>query len=1454
MYLIFDTETTGLPKDYKAPITDTENWPRCVQIAWQLHDKWGSLLEMGSAIIKPEGFNIPYQSEQIHGISTLLAQEKGQDLKLILETFNDVIKKAEFIVGQNIDFDINIMACEFYRMDIETALTKMPTLDTCTEDTANLCQLPGGKGGRYKLPTLSELHNFLFDDTFKEAHNATADVEATARSFFELIRKKVYTREQLRQDQNYLDDFYAQNNIVIEPVGIKHENLKEESRKIAKKTAPKPDKTSGIDETTKTVFEHATFAHLHVHTQYSILESTLEIDHMIQSASVSGMSAVAITDLGNMMGAFAFNQKVQAYNLKIEKANQELPESDHQPTLLPIIGSEFNVCEDHLNKSIKDNGYRIVLLAKNKKGYQNLIKLSSISHTEGFYYVPRIDKNLLLEHQDNIIVLSGNLDGEIPAKILNVGEHQAEEALQWWHNHFGEDFYLELNRHGLETEDHVNEVLIALAEKYNIKLIATNDVYYNKPEDAEAQDILVCVKEGEYRSTPKGLGRGYRKGLRNNQFYFKSTEEMKALFEDIPQAIINIKEVVDKIEPYTLQQDVLLPKFEIPEEFQDLNDTEHNGPLGQAKYLKHLTYEGAEKRWGNISSDIKERIEFELKTIIDAGYQGYFLIVWDLIAEARKMGVSVGPGRGSAAGSAVAYCLWITNIDPIKYDLLFERFLNPDRVSMPDIDIDFDDDGRQKVIEFVTQKYGQENVAQIITYGTMGAKSAIRDTGRVLELPLGQTDRLAKMIPNVSLNLIANDNEKTKEKIKSLRQDDKTQLFQVKDIYFGDTDEAQVLQQAAKVEGSVRNTGVHACGFIITPEKITNLVPIATAKDTDMYVTQFDNSVVEKAGLLKMDFLGLKTLSIIKDAVKIIKATHGKVLNPDAFPLDDLKTFDLFQKGQTIGIFQFESTGMRKSLKELKPTVFEDLIAMVSLYRPGPMDYIPLYVERKHGTSEIEYDLPIMENILKETYGVTVYQEQVMRLSQVIADFSRGDADKLRKAMGKKIFKDLQVLKPKFIKNGLKNGHPAEVLEKIWKDWEKFASYAFNKSHATCYAFISFQTAYLKAHYPAEFMASVLSHNMNDIKKLTFYMDECKHAGIPVLGPDVNESWYKFAVNKQGAIRFGMGGIKGVGQGAVENIVSERKENGSFSSIFDFAKRVDLRAVNKRVFEGLAYAGGFDLLSNAADRAQYFASDDKGNSFIDKAIRFGNKFKENENSAQMSLFGEESFQMSLPEPELPEAEPWNIMRRLSLEKEVVGIYISGHPLDNFKFELKYYCNLDLRTLIHYNNDMLHRDFNIGGIVTKVEHLTTKNGKGWARFIMEDYEESYEFRIFDEEYLKFRHFINVNSFLMMKIKIVPGWQGQEYRLQFLNFMLLQDVIDQMSKRLTIYVNITDLNPKRMDEYAALLKKFKGKKELNFLVFQMEEQLKLHLNSRKFKINITKELLEELDDLDWKYDLK
>ena len=890
------------------------------------------------------------------------------------------------------------------------------------------------------------------------------------------------------------------------------------------------------------------------------------------------MSAVALTDHANMMGAFHFVKEVKAHNRMVEEA--EAKETDNEDTIKrnfikPIIGCEFFVCDDHSNKNVKDYGYQMVLLAKNKNGYHNLAKMSSIAYTDGFYYVPRIDKSIISQFKDDIIVLSGNLYGEVASKILNIGENQAEEALLWWKDVFKDDFYLEIMRHGQEDEERANKVLVEFAKKHQVKLVATNNTYYCAKGDAEAHDILLCVKDGEKQATPIGRGRGYRYGLPNQEYYFKSGSEMKELFKDLPDSILNIQEIVDKIEPFELARDVLLPEFEIPVEFKIKEDEADGGKRGENAYLRHLTYEGAKKRYGEITDEIRERIDFELTTVENSGYPGYFLIVEDFIREARNMDVSVGPGRGSAAGSVVAYCLWITNIDPLKYDLLFERFLNPDRVSMPDIDIDFDDEGRGRVMDYVINKYGANQVAQIITYGTMAAKSSIRDTARVLDLPLNDADRIAKLIPNMSkLSKIFGVPEADLKK--RFRSDELEKVNSLLNISEGDDLEAQTVNMARILEGSLRNTGIHACGVIITPDDITNFVPVATAKDSDLYVTQFDNSVVENAGLLKMDFLGLKTLTLIKDTVKIVKARHGIQLDPDEFPLDDATTYELFQRGDTVGIFQYESVGMQKHLKDLKPSVFDDLIAMNALYRPGPMEYIPSFIARKNGEEEIAYDLPVMEENLKETYGITVYQEQVMLLSQKLAGFSKGDADVLRKAMGKKIFSLLQKLKPQFLDGGEKNGHPREILEKIWKDWEAFASYAFNKSHSTCYAYIAYQTAYLKAHYPAEYMAAVLSNNMNDIKQVTFFMEECKRMGLEVLGPDVNESYYKFAVNKDNAVRFGMGAIKGVGRSAVETIVENRKENGAFKSVFDLAKRIDLRAANKKAFENLALAGGFD--------------------------------------------------------------------------------------------------------------------------------------------------------------------------------------------------------------------------------------------------------------------------------------
>jgi DNA polymerase-3 subunit alpha len=1492
MYLIFDTETTGLPRNWAAPISDTNNWPRCIQIAWQLHDAMGNLIEHQDYLVKPEGFNIPYDAERIHGISTELAQEQGIPLAEVLEKFNTALAKAKFIVGQNVGFDVNIMGCEFYRLGVNSPMAAMPVLDTCTEVTADLLKLPGGRGGRYKLPTLTELHGFLFGVPFAEAHNATADVEATTRCFLELIRREVFTKKELDIPADYFREFSENNPKQIELIGLKHINLKQASEEIRKQFQKQAvvvptDEEKQVDYNTADVG----FVHLHNHTQFSVLQSTISVKDLVNAAVQNKMPAVAMTDHANLMGAFHFVRDILYHNKSAQAKNKQAEENGETPTetiVKPIVGCEFYVCDDLKDKSRKDNGYQIVFLAKTKKGYHNLAKLSSIAYTEGFYYVPRIDRKAIQQYKEDIIVLSGNLYGEIPSKVLNIGENQAEEALIWWKQEFGEDFYIELMRHNQEDENRVNVSLISLAKKHQVKTVATNNVFYINKEDANAHDILLCVRDGEKQSTPIGRGRGYRYGFNNQEYYFKSGDEMKKLFHDLPEAITTTEEIVNKIEIYDLSREVLLPKFDIPEEFLVAEDEADGGKRGENKYLAHLTFEGAKKRYGEITPEIQERLDFELKTIENTGYPGYFLIVQDFIAAARRMDVSVGPGRGSAAGSVVAYCLGITNIDPLLYDLLFERFLNPDRVSMPDIDIDFDDEGRSRVMDYVINKYGSKQVAQIITYGTMAAKSSVRDTARVLDLPLFEADKIAKLIPT-TLNLakiFTLDNDKLKAALRAEEYDKVKELIELANAndLGGET-----IQQAKILEGNLRNTGIHACGVIITPSDITNFVPVATAKDSDLYVTQFDNSVVESAGLLKMDFLGLKTLTLIKDTVKLVKYRTGVELDPDAFPIDDVKTYELFQRGETVGIFQYESTGMQKYLKDLKPTVFGDLIAMNALYRPGPLEYIPSFVRRKNGEEPITYDLEANEEYLKETYGITVYQEQVMLLSQKLANFSKGDADVLRKAMGKKQKDVLDKMKSKFIEQAVGNGHAEDKLEKIWKDWEAFAQYAFNKSHSTCYAWIAYQTAYLKAHYPAEYMAAVLSNNMNDIKQVSFFMEECKRMGLQVLGPDVNESFYKFTVNENYAVRFGMGAIKGVGMGAVETIVTHRKE-GKYKSIFDLAKRIDLRAANKKAFENLALAGGFDCF-NDTHRAQYFHTDGDNITFYEKAIRYGAKFQENENSSQVSLFGDAS-DVQIAEPTVPPCEDWSTMEKLAKEKEVVGIYISGHPLDDFKFEMKYFCNSKLENLKNLAS-FVGKTLTFAGIVTNVQYKTAKNGKDWAMFTLEGYDESHEFRIFDEDYLKFRHFLVNNQFVYFKVTVKDGWVNRETgkksdpRIQFVDVKQLQDVLLQFAKKLSIQMDINDLHQNFIQQLNQIFTANKGDNTVTFEIIEqekvekiveavpkigveedanletenmedvvveiptVEEEIqvitKVTLPSRKLKIKISTELLQELEKM-------
>lgn len=1454
MYIIFDTETTGLPKRWNAPVTDTDNWPRAIQIAWQVHDEWGNLVEAKDYLVRPDGFDIPYDAERIHGISTALAQEKGEPLDFVLGEFNEALLKSKFVVGQNVGFDVNVMGAEFYRAQLETPMNSMPVLDTCTEKTATLCKIPGGRGGKFKLPTLTELHEHLFGEAFGEAHNATADVEATTRCFLELIRIGNYTEKELQAQPGYLQDFKAKYPQPIDKIGLNHLNLKKASAKLKQKQEAKSDdqkpSKAELDENLEQLQE-SSFVHLHNHTQFSVLQSTTAVPDLVAAAAKHNMPAVAITDHANMMGAFHFVNAVKKHNASVASEDAD---TSSKP-IKPIIGCEFFVCEDHLDKSHKDNGYQMVILAKNKRGYHNLAKMSSIGFTKGFYYLPRIDKKVIEAYKEDLIVLSGSLYGEIASKLLNIGENQAEEAMLWWKETFGDDFYVEIMRHQQEDEERANEALIRLAQKHDINLVATNNTYYAEQKDANAHDILLCVKDGEKQATPIGRGRGYRYGLPNDQYYFKSAEEMKSLFKDLPEAISNIQEVVDKIEPFDLARDVLLPAFEIPEEFKDPLDEADSGKRGENAYLRHLTFEGAKKRYPEFTDDIKERLDFELSVIKKTGYPGYFLIVEDFIREARNMDVSVGPGRGSAAGSAVAYCLKITNIDPIKYDLLFERFLNPDRVSMPDIDIDFDDEGRSRVMDYVIKKYGSNQVAQIITYGTMAAKSAIRDTGRVLDLPLHQTDRIAKLIPDMTkLGKLFGVDEK--ELSKDFRNEDFEGVKQLLAIAKGNDLEAETINQARVLEGSIRNIGVHACGVIITPDDISNFVPIARSKDGELSITQFDNSVVESAGLLKMDFLGLKTLTLIKDTVKIVKAKHGIQLDPDNFPLDDKKTYELFQRGETVGIFQYESVGMQKHMQALKPTVFDDLIAMNALYRPGPMEYIPSFIARKHGDQKIAYDLPAMEEYLDETYGITVYQEQVMLLSQKLADFTKGEADVLRKAMGKKEKADLDKMKSQFIKQASAKGHDGEKLEKVWKDWEAFAKYAFNKSHSTCYAWIAYQTAYLKAHYPAEYMAAVLSNNMSNIKQVTFFMEECRRMKLDVLGPDVNESFKKFSVNKAGAIRFGMAAIKGVGSSAVESIVAERKENGHYKSIFDMAKRIDLRATNKKAFENLALAGGFDSFADT-HRAQYFKDAGDDITFLEKVIKFAAKYQENKNSSQVSLFGEAS-DVQIPEPIVPPCEEWGTMEKLRKEREVVGMYISGHPLDDYTVEIKTFCNANLNHLEDLSK-VLNTELSIACILTDIRHLVTKTNKGWAIFTAEDYHNTYEFKIYGEDYLKYRHLLIPNAFLYIKAFVREGFTNRQTgkkgdpRIQFNNFEMLQEVLDKYARKLTIQVNINDLKTDDISNLKKIISTNKGDKTLSFVVYEMEEKVKLHMPSKKQKVTISKELLDSLKDLDVHYKL-
>ncbi|MDL2208232.1 DNA polymerase III subunit alpha [Parabacteroides sp. OttesenSCG-928-O15] len=1170
------------------------------------------------------------------------------------------------------------------------------------------------------------------------------------------------------------------------------------------------------------------FVHLHVHTQYSMLDGQASIDALLDKAHKDGMRAIAITDHGNMFGVKEFFNKVNKLNGKYKGTPEE-----EEKRFKPILGCECYCARNgRLNKDGKENlsGWHLIVLAKTLKGYKNLIKMVSYAWTEGFYGRPRIDKELLEKYHEDLIVTSACLGGELPQHIMNRNIEAAEESLLWFKNLFGEDFYIELQRHPTNDPNaergtyprqvEVNKVLIELARKHDVKLIASNDVHFVNAEDAEAHDRLICLSTGKDLDDPSRMR--YSK-----QEWMKTTAEMNTLFSDVPEALRNTLEIAEKVEFYSIDSGPLMPDFPIPPEFKDDDE-----------YLRHLTYLGAEKKYGEqLNDEIRERIDFELETIKGMGFPGYFLIVQDFIAAARAMDVAVGPGRGSAAGSAVAYCLGITDIDPIKYDLLFERFLNPDRISMPDIDVDFDDDGRGRVLEWVTEKYGKEKVAHIITYGTMATKSAIKDVARVQKLPLAESNRLAKLVPDKIPDVKKVSLRAAIEYVPELRE-----AASSPDPTMRDT-----LKYAQMLEGNVRNTGVHACGVIIGKSDISDVVPVSTAKDKEtgeeMLVTQYEGSVIEDTGLIKMDFLGLKTLSIIKEAIDNVEQTTGVKIDIDKIDIEDTKTYELYSAGKTTGTFQFESAGMQKYLRELQPTKFEDLIAMNALYRPGPMDYIPQFIARKHGREEIAYDIPIMERYLKDTYGITVYQEQVMLLSRLLADFTRGQSDELRKAMGKKLIDKMNALKEKFLSGGKANGHEEKTLLKIWADWEKFASYAFNKSHATCYSWVAYQTAYLKAHYPSEYMAAVLSRNISNITEITKFMDECKAMDIQVLGPDVNESNLKFSVNKKGDIRFGLGAVKGVGESAVRNIIEERKKE-PFRSVFDFVERVSLNTCNKKNIESLALAGAFDNFG--IRREQFFAAGEKdGEMFLDTLIRYGNKYQIDKASAVNSLFGMDNV-VEISKPAIPACESWSDLERLNREKELVGIYLSAHPLDEYRIILTYVCNTGVAEL-NEKELLKGREIMMGGIVTDFREGTTKTGKPYGILKIEDFTGNAEIALFGNDFIEHGKYGRPGMYLLIRGKVEPRrWREEELDFKIGTISLLQDEKDKLIDNIRITLPIHYLDEPTINELSVLIKNNPGNSLLYFKMIDGEHNVTLDLFSKNIRLNVSRELIDFLEN--------
>ena len=1229
------------------------------------------------------------------------------------------------------------------------------------------------------------------------------------------------------------------------------------------------------------------FIHLHVHTYYSILDGQSPVEKLVDKAVANGMRGMAITDHGNMFGV------KELFNY-CNKINGKLKDQGKEP-FKPIFGCEMYVARrtkaDRVKEKGDAGGYHLIVLAKNYHGYKNLIKLVSRAWVDGFYSKPRTDRADLEKYHEDLIVCSACIAGEVPAKILKGDIPGAREAIEWHKRVFGDDYYLELQRHEVKDpnqranretfplQQRANKEILKLAKEYGIKVVCTNDCHFVDQENAEAHDHLLCLSTGKELNDPTRM-------LYSKQEWFKTREEMNEIFADVPEALSNTLEILDKVETYSIDHSPIMPFFPIPAEFGTEEDTrkrispeelfrefttDENGKeimsheeaekkikkLGgidklyrikfEADYLAKLAYDGAKRLYGEpLSDEVHERVKFELHIMKTMGFPGYFLIVQDFINSAQdELGVMVGPGRGSAAGSVVAYCLGITKIDPIKYDLLFERFLNPDRISLPDIDTDFDDDGRGKVLEWVEDKYGHDKVAHIITYGTMATKNSIKDVARVEKLPLDISNRLCKAIPDKLPDGLKMNLTNAIKCVPELRDAEASANPQM----------ANTIKYAKMLEGTVRGTGIHACGTIICRDAISDWVPVSTAEDKSdpghkLLATQYDGHVIEETGLIKMDFLGLSTLSIMKETVENIRLTHdGFTLNLDTIPIDDELTYKLYQEGRTIGTFQFESAGMQKYLRELRPTVFEDLIAMNALYRPGPMDYIPSFIARKNGKEPITYDIPCMEKYLKDTYGITVYQEQVMLLSRQLADFTRGESDALRKAMGKKKKAIVDAMKPKFIEGGKKNGHDPKVLEKIWGDWEKFASYAFNKSHATCYSWVAYQTAYLKAHYPAEFMAGNMSRCLNDITKITKLMSECQAMGIPCLGPDVNESEQKFSANKKGEVRFGLSAIKGMGEAAATNIIAERHKNGQYKDIFDFVQRVNLSAVNRKAMESLALSGGFD--SFGIHREQYFAQNAKGDTFVETLLRYGQVYQSEQSSMQNSLFGDMGG-VEIQTPPVPECEPWSTMELLKRERELVGIYLSAHPLDDYAVVLKHMCNLNCSQI---GREMDKKAFasieelTFGGIVTSVSQRWTKTNKPFGIVTIEDFEGQGELALFGEEWTKWQSMLQEEYHVYITAQCVQRFRNNPdaYDMVIKKIEFLSDVKEKSIEKFTVYMEASMFNDAQLTDLETTLKSSDGKVPLYINIHDAKNNTNIQLYSRNITVDVNKKLLTSLDEM-------